>query len=222
MSDKIATATDINSTFCRDIFEYNAYGNRNKIPTKSEITTCTLLDVNTETTQYADNQCVKLDDIYKKNIIIPVTINESVIGESKLDKVEIYLVDFETSTALYKIGSWACGSVNGSKSANIVCNIPDDVLNGKLTCCLSVYCGKTGARRKFTFSAKFPSFTISNSYTGIREMTWYGNSAATQNSPGLLFNMPIWTLQLGVGPCSSVIGGPGVEKLQRITITISN
>jgi hypothetical protein len=221
MSDKIATPSDINSTFCLNIFETNTYRPSDKIPTKSEITACSLLDINTETTQYADNQCVKLDDIYKKSIIIPVTITESVTGESKLDTVDIYLVDFQTNATLYKIGSWACGSVNGSKSANIVCNIPDNVLNSR-HCCLAVYCGKTGATRRFVFTAHFPSFTISNSYTGIREKTWYGESGTTNNYKALLFNMPTWTLQLGVGPAASVIGGPGIEKLQKITIAITN
>ena len=62
---------------------------------------------------------------------------------------------------------------------------------------------------------------MSNTYTGIREKTWYAQESSTKL--GLLtVNHPGWTWQAGVGPAASVIGGPGVEKLQRITITISN
>lgn len=217
MSDKIATVEYIHDNICNDIFYANTYKPNDKIPTREEIESCALLKVNGT---YESNQCVKESDISKQSIIIPVTINESVVGESKLDSVEIWLVDMTTMTGIQQIGYWACGSVDGSKSANIVCNIPDNVVTTGRHC-LSIYCGKTGAKRKFTFSAKFPSFTISNSYTGIRERWWYAPESSSQK--GLLtVNHPGWTWQAGVGPAASVIGGPGVEKLQRITITISN
>lgn len=217
MSDKIATVEYIHDNFCNDIFYTNTYKPNNKIPTCEEIESCALLKVNGT---YESNQCVKESDISIQSIIIPVTINESVTGKSYLDSVSIYIVDMATMTNIQQIGYWACGNVDGSKSANIVCTIPETALKGGRRC-LGIYCGKTGATRRFTFSAQFPSFTVSNTYSGIREKTWYAQESSTKL--GLLtVNHPGWTWQSGVGPAASVIGGPGIEKLQRITITISN
>ena len=81
MSDKIATVEYIHDNFCNDIFYTNTYKPNNKIPTREEIESCTLLKVNGT---YESNQCVKESDISTQSITIPVTINESVIGESKL------------------------------------------------------------------------------------------------------------------------------------------
>jgi hypothetical protein len=195
-------------------------------PTCSVISEVPLLEVvhsdDAHSEDYEPDQCVLLDDVqFSRSLSIPVTITESVSGSTLLDKVVIYVKDYNTATT-YSSKTWNCGSVNGSSSNTMTISLPTDMYNN--TYYLSVYVGKTGGNRTFTFTAQYQTFKITKKYSSIKELTWSGSGTAVVNTVNILVpdrgalnvNYP----QLCT-PNACVLGGLNVEKLQKITIAIS-
>ena len=191
-------------------------------PTCSVISEVPLLEVaRSDDYEYQSDQCVLLDDVQFRSLSIPVTITESLSGSTLLDKVVIYVKDYSTATT-YSSKTWNCGSVNGSSSNTMTINLPTDMYNNVYY--LSVYVGKTGANRTFTFTAQYQTFKITKQYSSIRELTWSGSGTAVVNTVNIAIpdrgalnvNYP----QLCT-PNACVLGGLNVEKLQKITVAIS-
>lgn len=191
-------------------------------PTYSDISEVPLLSVaRSDDYEYQSDQCVILDDVqFSRSLSIPVTITENISGSTLLDKVIIYVNDYNTGT-VYSTNIWNCGRVNGSSSNTMTINLPTDMYNN--TYYMAVYIGKTGANRYFTFTAHYQTFTITKKFNNVKEVTWHGEGTVSTNGysvptkGGLNVNYPLL-----VEPDASILGGLGVEKLQKITITISN
>lgn len=220
---KMATVEEIEKKTYKNAMQLGTGISLYLCPTYSVISEVPLLEVaRSDDYEYQSDQCVLLDDVqFSRSLSIPVTITESLSGSTLLDKVVIYVKDYNTATT-YSSKTWNCGSVNGSSSSTITINLPTDMYNN--TYYLSVYVGKTGANRTFTFTAQYQTFKITKQYSSIKELTWSGSGTAVVNTVNIAVpdrgalnvNYP----QLCT-PNACVLGGLNVEKLQKITIAIS-
>ena len=234
-NNKMATAKDINDKSYREAFYGLNYYYKNvyKCPTYAEITSIPILSVKDTSGNdliLDSDQLVDLDRIScATSVVIPVTITESVSGQSQLEKVQIGSMSFaDNSTAL--LGVWSCGSVDGSKTANVTCNLSGIDLTGNNLYTLRVYIGKTGANRTFKFTATFDTFSITKTISSVKETTWDGTGTVVPTDGSnagtgyVTINYGHYTYMSTIDKgkyAGSLLGGYNIEKLKKITIAIS-